>query len=513
MRLKYKPLSFSTTLRNPERMGEILVIMKNFDNKIMSEDLCNDIYVKFIETKTVFPQKAIRENGWKEKYEKFSFTDEELGKILSDYDNSHKEAGFPAGTASRVDTYLRLIKEFGLIYYEFDKVIKLTKSGLEYAQAFEDNDIFKMQKIFMNALINFQTNSPLRANKSENRPVSLLFNVINLLGEKVGTFYIKKNELPLLICSKDNNYERIVEIIIEYRKCLDEEQKKELIYTYILSDYEETETYVKYSRVFIEAVDDYIRKFRFAGLIDLKGIDLICINKMLDPIKENIMNLNDVFINEADPRKFIMQISEYNDFLETIFKEIPSDNNITSNDWIDRFEKEEINIDEEILKLTKTRSTKNLPHELLTLAHSLLLEFLFVLKLQKEFPDLTIKGNYKSNEEGIPIFHAPGGYPDIIIESDTNVNAIVEVTLLGGRNQLAQELLPISRHLSDYKKGNENAFCWYISRVIHEDVERYSRFIKNDENLDIYLSNIPLSITQINNANNSYKTLINNLSN
>ncbi len=511
MILKYKPLSFSTTLRNPERIGEFLSIMKNFDNQLLDENLCYKIYIKFIEEKVVYPQKAIKENGWEDKYDKFDFTKKELKKILFDYDSSHKEAGFPKGKPSRVDTYLRLIKELGLMYYDFNCTIKLTKSGIKYADAYEKNDLFEMQKIFMNALINFQTNTPLRANKSQNRPVSLLFNVIHLLNIKVGTPYVKKDELPLLICSKDNDYNRIVNKIIQYRKYKDIENKKEAIYTYILSEYKETETYIKYDRVFIESVDDYIRKFRFAGIIDLKGIDIIKINSMFDIVAEKIRNLNDDFIEEKNEYEFIKKISEENDFLLKIFSCVKTDSKVSTEEWIQKFCENSIDIDKEIIKLTKTNSKKETLPELETLAPSLLLEFLYVLKIQKEFPGIKVIGNYKSNDEGVPIFHAPGGYPDIIIEAEEGNNSIVEVTLLGGRNQLAQELIPIARHLEDYKVKNQGAFCWYISRVIHPDLIRYSKFVKSDEDLDIYLSNIPQSIDQINSSKNNYYKLIKKL--
>ncbi len=513
MRNKYKPLSFSTTLRNPERIGDLLLAIVDFNNKIMTKKVCYDIYIELVQSQIVYPQQAVTTNDWNEKYSKGELTDNELDVILYDFDYKHKEAGFPAGKPSRVDTYYRLIKEFGFIYYDFNELIEITSAGHEYVKAYQNNDLLTIQKLFMNSLINFQTNSPLRANKCKNRPVALLFSVLQHLKTEYSIESIKKNELPLLICSKNNDYKKISELIVEFRKEDSDEAKKRSIYNYILSDLEAKDSYIKYEKIFVEAVDDYIRKFRFAGLIDLKGIYDISINKITSMILAKIVNLNDIFIETDDKRKFVRNMANYNEFINEIFIEIKPNADVVSSQWIDTFKSLNIDIDKEILNVInkKTRPIICI-EELNILPKPLLLEFLYVIKLQLAFPYLTVKGNYRVDDTGLPVFYAPGGYPDIEIFSENNKNSIVEVTMLGGRNQVSQELLPITRHLVEFKKDNPNAFCWYISRVIHADVVRYSKFMKFDENLDIFLSNISESIEQINSSNNNYDQLQNIIS-
>lgn len=511
---KYKPLSFSTTLRNPQRIGDFLKVVKKYDSKIMTNELCTDIYIDFVKSKVVYPQKAITENNWKDKFETSTLSEEDLNVIVTEYDNTHKEAGFDKGKPSRVDTYLRLIKELGLMYYEPNEKIVINKAGIEYVEAFENGDILTMQKIFMNSLINFQTNTPYRRNLAKFKPVPLLFNVIDVLAEKVGTAYICKEELPLVICSKNDDYEKIVNKIIEFRGFTDVDLKKEKIYSFIINDLNATEKFIKFDKLFVEATDDFLRKFRFAGLIDIKGLRYIKINNLINEITQNIKDLNSSYIEVENPILFNAQISEINSFVIDLFKNMtPNATNESLLQWIHKFEENEINIDNEIVNLTKSRrTTKICIEELQHIDDSLLLEFLYVIKMSKEFPDLNVYGNYGANEEGIPMFHAPGGNPDIVLESLSNLDGIIEVTLLGGRNQLQQELLPISRHLAKFKENHNNAFCWYVSRVIHDDVIRYRNFIKFDENLDIYLSNIQESISQINDAKNDYANFINIIS-
>ncbi len=114
------------------------------------------------------------------------------------------------------------------------------------------------------------------------------------------------------------------------------------------------------------------------------------------------------------------------------------------------------------------------------------LEFLTSIALKKIYRDLEVLPNYSVDDEGLPTSHASGGKPDIICD-DSSSHAITEVSLLCGRAQLSNELIPIARHLDEESKQHKDKhnFALFIAPTIHGDCQRYARFAKQDENLEI----------------------------
>ena len=94
--------------------------------------------------------------------------------------------------------------------------------------------------------------------------------------------------------------------------------------------------------------------------------------------------------------------------------------------------------------------------------------------------------NYSIDDEGLPTNHASGNKPDIICY-DKETCAITEVSLICGRAQINNELLPITRHLKEQKESEEQKenFAIFVAPRIFDDSKRYIKFIKFDENLDI----------------------------
>ncbi|MDE7196950.1 MAG: AlwI family type II restriction endonuclease, partial [Helicobacter sp.] len=131
------------------------------------------------------------------------------------------------------------------------------------------------------------------------------------------------------------------------------------------------------------------------------------------------------------------------------------------------------------------------------------LEFLTAIALRQHFKDLEVLPNYSIDDEGLPKCHASGNQPDIICK-DLVSNSIIEVSLICGRGQVNNELLPITRHLKELMETNTNqslkCFAIFIAPKIFEDSKRYVKFIKFDENLDIRNLNILDFIEKLKNA-------------
>ena len=173
MHNNFKPLLFTTTVRNPERIKLFLSILFEFDNMILTNDLIKDICLKIFIKRLYKPTKAnssiIRK--WQEQ--------EDLTKddALFLYDNNiqnHKEAGFDKGWTSRFDTWYKICKEFGLVDYSMNNKIIFTEIGkflISYNQ-------FAEQIVFTSIFCKYQRNNPFRNVDNQNKPLILLLKTI-----------------------------------------------------------------------------------------------------------------------------------------------------------------------------------------------------------------------------------------------------------------------------------------------------------------------------------------------
>lgn len=117
-------------------------------------------------------------------------------------------------------------------------------------------------------------------------------------------------------------------------------------------------------------------------------------------------------------------------------------------------------------------------------------EFLTAIALRQHFSTLEIVPNYSIDDEGLPKCHASGNQPDIFCKDNVS-QSIFEVSLICGRGQVNNELLPIARHLKEMIESNKDSslkfsyFAVFIAPKIFEDSKRYVKFIQFDEGLDI----------------------------
>ncbi len=107
------------------------------------------------------------------------------------------------------------------------------------------------------------------------------------------------------------------------------------------------------------------------------------------------------------------------------------------------------------------------------------LEFLTSLAILKKLPNVAVKPNFISDDEGLPTSFASGGKPDI--ECLENIDTVlVEVTLLTGTQQHLRESFSIRRHLEEYIAKGIKAYSVFISPKAFIDTCRYAEFIKTD---------------------------------
>ena len=172
---EYKPLLFTTTLRNPERIKIFLSVIAKYNGQILTNDIIDKIVFDLISMKEYVPMYVKRNLDLKSKLsseEPFSIS--ETKRIIRNSPQKHKEAGFDWGWPSRFDTWYKFLKELGLVYYEMNKPIELSEAGHNLILANTEGYEHLEQQVFLSSFAKYQRNNPYRRISNKNNPLILL---------------------------------------------------------------------------------------------------------------------------------------------------------------------------------------------------------------------------------------------------------------------------------------------------------------------------------------------------
>ncbi len=499
----YKPLSFSTTIRNPHRIADFLYCIKDFDGQVLTNDVIHKIIKNVLKKKIYHTMPEMQNPSYAEIYNgDGEFTDAQLEDIIDISPQKHKEAGFDYGWPSRFDTWYELLKELGFIYYCVGEKILITDAGKNMIKAVINTpsnyslweyDEDTIQSGMLNSMAKYQIDNPLTKNLSKNNPLVLLLRVIEILKTKIDYHGISRGEISFFICWPNNDASELADYIISFRKDHGITVSDEIIYDYCLSLLgvgHDKEKRFKMSQITGEAVDEYIRKMRITGVISLRG--------------------NGRFIDEngfeADKIKYIVEnYSTYKDFEDDKKKEYvlymgELDSKLVFNPKEEHPGLEEakkkclkeyaVLFDDDKLaaELDITCTKKNSTDAVLKLIDKpTRFEFLISILLCKKYGADVVHPNYSVDDEGLPTHNAGPGNPDIICENIDTL-ALVEVSLMLGRSdQINNEIIPIQRHLKDYDNSlckNKNAI--FVAPKIHPDTEQASRYARLLDHINIF---------------------------
>ncbi len=499
---EYKPLSFSTTMRNPERIVDFLNCILPYEGQLLSNSVINQVAINLIRRKLYCPVYINRTQRLKDILGSDEYFDiSNVQEIMENSPQDHKEAGFEKGWPSRFDTWYKLPMEFGFIYYEMNKPIEISTTGHMLIDALNEtpkNDE-KIRNVFLNALMKYQTNNPFRKNANANAPLSLLLKVIRLLKgdndeNNAGIF---RKELSLLICWPDNDAVSLYNKIKEIRGMHGYNYGDEIIYEtclQILNATDDQRNRFKMNQITGEAVDEFIRKMRITGIVSLRGNGrFLDFNSFeLDKINYIIENYSayDTYTEKYNYFKYMGEIDSNILTVNEVEKAAIDDVKIkTLNQWANDYSKEDI-IKELHIVCKKTESKNDI---LKIIDKPTRLEFLTSIALKQNFEDLEVYPNYHVDDEGLPTFTASGGMADIEC-FDTNCNSLVEVTLMRSKNQATNEVPAITRHLQEAisKYPDKIVFTMLVAPSIHADTVYMTEFSKSHYHVDI----LPLTIIE-----------------
>jgi hypothetical protein len=495
----YKPLLFTTTVRNPKRIKGLLYILLKYNGKTLTNDLCCQIVCELMRYGLYRPQKqssTIRDK-WKST-QKGTFSDiilsnEEIEYLFDNNPQSHKEAGFEKGYPSRFATIFNFAKELGFVYFNINGKIEFSKTGILLANIYkitiESNIIIVEeehpeyeQMAFLQAMVKYQRKNPFIRVLNDNVPLILLLQVIQKLNndKDYNNCGISTKEIPLLIFWKNNDADSLYKRIKKLRKDYKYNPSNEIIENICINEIMGGFKKFKSKSIVSEYPDEFIRKMRITGLITLRGAGrFIDINhnedKKIDYILKNYSSYN-TYSNERDYFDYMSKID--NNLFKIQSTTISSNKSEELlNNWLEIYQWEKIKKELEVL--SKKSSSKD--EVLKFIPEPARLEFLSSLAIKSKIKNIRVIPNYPCDDEGLPTSTAGGNKGDIICYENMN-GILVEVTLAEGRVQTIMEVWPIERHLEQLKKEKENSIGYFIAPSIFSDSRRQIEFIKQDKN-------------------------------
>ncbi len=481
---EYKPLLFTTTLRSPERLKWFLGVLKEYNGQILTDNLAEKIAGELIKIGLYKPIKLTETIKNKIKI-KEPLTDKEVAKVLRDNPQNHKEAGFKRGWPSRFDTWFKIAKELGFVYYKPGEKITFSELGLKLIDS--EHPEFE-QQAFLNAFVKYQSNNPFRRVLNESAPLILLLEVINKLNSDpdFNSTGISKLELPLVIFWKNNDSEGLFQLIKKIREKYKYNPSWEVIVDICINQIMEG-NFKKFNpkSIMVDYPDEFIRKMRLTGLISLRGG-----GRFIDINKNEQEKVNYVLSHYSDYKKYSNE-KEYFEYVSAIDKNLISlvgkPISVSEQDkflikWLGVYSWEKIV--EEMIILSQKKLTKD--DILKYLSSPIRLEFLVALAIKSKFPNIKVIPNYPYDDEGLPTSTASGVGDKGDIECFEDLNGIlVEVTMSEGRIQTVMEVWPIARHLEEFSKKTQNSMCYFIAPSIFKDSVRQIQFVKENDNLFI----------------------------
>lgn len=503
-----KPISFDTTIRNPERIPQFISILSKFENQIIDDEVALKLEGEIIRYKIFEPTKETLGTYVKEYHDKFDFIadDQSTGasnRVLLYYNEwvdsnpgemdiekivyllkntitAHKDKGWNGGWESRIHTQFNFLNELGLVRVIKGEKIKISDNGKLMIKTYENGypiedefDETYEQSAFLNAFCKYQINNPYRKNTISVNFFPLVLNVIKYLDEKYSYKGITRQEITFIISWGNNDYKTLAELIYQFREEFGFEVSNEVVYEHAMNLMDDstpndilmpaTKTFIeskkkdyKFDKLIVETPDEVIRKLRLTMLISLRGagtfIDINSNEKnKIDHILNNYsMNIN--FSNEDDYFDYMGTTDEYLNFKqedeeseeEKSIKEKTIEEWAKEKDW--DFYREEI-------KNVFKRGKNGTQNEVLKYIKSTVrLEFLVAIIIKKALPNLKVIANYKADDQGIPFKTAPGGNSknigaDIDVYEDT-IHALLEPTIATSKSfQCEHEITSIRNHL------------------------------------------------------------------
>ena len=494
--LEYKPLLYTTTMRNPGRLKYMLYILNKFEGRILDDELATEICGETIRYGLYRPMKKLAsvQQKWQTsdqgEFSEELLTDQEVELMIRNNPQSHKEAGFAKGWPSRFATIFDLTKELGLAWYKPGEpivisslahhLLKSIEVDINEAENYVSYEVVQPeyeQQVFLQAFAKSQRRNPFVRVLNDNVPLILLLQTIRKLNSDPlqNGCGILRRELPLLIFWKNNDadalYRRIVELRREHRYDASDEVIIDICIDEIMEGcFKE----FKPKSIMDEYPDEFIRKMRMTGLFSLRGAGrFIDINRNENATVDYILQHYSSYSHYTDEREYFDYMAELDANLVHMTAQPIRINNSERllDEWLTVYSWSIIK--NELSNLSARRNSTDSVLKLLNAPSRL--EFLTALAIKSKMPDVRVVPNYCCDDTGLPTSTAGGNKGDIECYERQN-GVLVEVTMATGRTQTMMEVWPIERHLDEFQRERK-AQCIFVAPSIFSDSQRQIEFV------------------------------------
>jgi len=516
-----KPWSITTTLRNPERLREFLIVLKKLENSEWTFQNQKKYQILLIKERVYGYGSNQFYNGLSQ--EQIALIDDQTKKISFEQAEGIFNSKNYEDPAMRGRQSINPLKKFGFVVIKDGKIYITSLGKLFLKTDFDLGEIF-FRSFIKWQIPNLDSDDYKLDDGYDIKPfigVLHLIQKVNEISEKLGKIVkgIDKEEFSLF-CPTLVNYKLIgsyAKQIIALRKNLigKTKQEQKIIWNEYKNIFAQkflgTSDATKIKKL-LSNLKDYgdnaIRYFRLTRYIYIRGggfyIDLEQRRKIEI---ENLIHFDNaqskVFTSKENYSEYISNISEpklpweTKEKLSEIILKLIEDINlyekeigITPKSFLDykklntdnlkifindlRNYRRELQDKQNHQKSQEIEEIKKYIEELKNIFNSedkpILLEKLLSLGINALNDALKIKPNYPVGDDNEPTFTAPANTPDIECFYEEH-NAICEVTMLTARDQWYNEGQPVMRHLRDFenKYQDKNAYCLFVAPKLHRD--------------------------------------------
>lgn len=538
-----KVWSLSTTIRNPERLRNFLITLKELEGKKWTKNTQTEFQIRLIKNRFYGFGRPQFYNG---------LTQQQIDLINNvKVDISIKEATQILKDKKYVDVSIRgrtsykPLEKIGLTSI-IDGRIKITSLG-EYLLS----DDYDLGELFFRSFLKWQYPNPVDKEFQDNavynlKPFILTLHLINEVNNICKVKGMKSKGISrvefeifgqtlLNYTNLTTQVDRLINFRLTLEKIAGSQDRKQFIQEYIasfLSDF----TNIEYNNL-RDYADNTIRYFRFTRFIYIRGggyyIDLeprrlVEIDSLLNTYngssdvlakEEYIRYISDINLPilpwETKDKLSIIYANltqEINDLEMFLSKEITVFANFQELHHLESWKKHieglrsyRRQLQSEILKqeLKDTSKINEVITDLnnirnLDLKPSIALEKYITMALNIINDARYIKANSLVGDDNEFIFTAPANKPDIECSYDS-FNSICEVTMLTNRDQWHNEGQPVMRHFRDFEDKSDNNinYCLFIAPRMHRDtINTYWMSVKYEYE-GVRQKIVPFTISQI----------------
>lgn len=478
---KFKQMALEVAVRNPERYEGILKSFAKHEGTILDDKgilkVYSQLYIDDVVTTDKLADKTL--------------TTEQLYDWIKNNCSHNNEWGFPTGYQAAFTRYLKTLSEFGFIYAQYNKTLKLS----EISKALVNGKI-TLSEAFAIQSMRYWRKSPYRRVLNDFNFFEFIVDSILKLKSKGHKLSI--NQFNVGLFSDDGNVDEFLSLLYENKIGSD----INMAYYLVKRKYDEIDDMhakvAKQTSAFRDYGNTVFRVLQLTGFITIEyeGILLISPNENRMGFYKDLKNMEFRITEEAKENEdlYFEQLGTFDLQLESLVLSYRKKKDNSTSEYnqkipniINSYGLTQESLEEALLKVS---SGDNKGKDIFWFIQApVKFEFLLTLYAYTYFGDIFVyKPNYICDEAGIPYSHAPGNIGDIEIYNQEQY-WLIEATLIRSKiQQVNNETVNLFRHIDTSKEVSK--YLTLIAPYIHDD----TRLIFNVSSIITMIKNQKMSL-------------------